>query len=347
MRKSFFFLAILFLIGQRAPGAEQFQPMPVPLSNNAVAAVRIHGQLLIYSMMGLGANKSWNSVTNATYALNTRYDTWTAVKPVPGPGRLGAAALALKEQIFLFGGYVPDPSGNETIVNDLSIYEPITLRWYRGAEMPVGVRDAVAGAYRERYIYIVGGLTKAGPTNRVQVYDSEADKWFEATPSPGAPVFGHAGSIVNDTIVYLNGAIKNANPQPAYEAAEECWLGKIDRHDPKKIQWNRLPPQPTGGRYRIAAGSSEKEQKIYFAGGSPAIYDFNGMALDGKPAQPASAVFAFNVKTSAWEVIADRLPHPTMDQRGLVVTSSGLILVGGMSAAQQVINTVTVLPKTK
>lgn len=346
MRTRLFLLVLVAWQYARA-APEQFQSLPVPLSNNAVAAVRLRGQLLIYSIMGLGASRTWNSVSNATYALNAKYDTWTMVKPVPGPGRLGAVAIGLKEQIFLFGGYVPDPSGNETIVSDVSIYEPIPLRWYRGAEMPVGVRDSVAGAYRDRYIYVVGGLARTGPTNRVQVYDTEADKWFEATPSPGAPVFGHAGSIVNDTIVYVNGGAKSPNPPPGYAASDECWMGKIDHHDPKKIQWSRLPPQPTAARYRIAAGSAEKEQKIYFAGGSPAIYDFNGIALDGKPAEPAPTVFAFNLKSNLWETIDDHMPHPTMDHRGLVVTSGGLILVGGMVQGPQVTNTVQVLPKGK
>ena len=124
-------------------------------------------------------------------------------------------------------------------------------------------------------------------------------------------------------------------------------MGKIDHRDPKKIQWSRIAPQPSAARYRIAAGPSEREQKIYFAGGSSAIYDFNGIALDGKPAAPASAAFAFNLKTSQWQTIEDHMPHPTMDHRGLVVTSGGLIIVGGMAQGPEVINTVRVLPKSR
>ena len=71
---------------------EQLQPLPVPVSNNAVVGIKVNGQLLVYSMTGLGSKKTWNSVTNAAYALNVKYDTWTAIKPVPGSGRLGAVA---------------------------------------------------------------------------------------------------------------------------------------------------------------------------------------------------------------------------------------------------------------
>src|SRR5438876_3139388 len=177
-----------FVIWVAATGAQELQPLPSAVSNNAVAGLRINGQFLVYSFMGLGPRKSWNSVSNEAFALNTKYNNWTAIKSVPGSGRLGSIAVAINEQIFLLGGFVPDPRGTQSIVSDVSIYEPSALRWYRGAEMPVAVRDAVAGVYRERYIYVVGGFAKSGPTNQIQVYDTVADKWFDATSSNGTPV---------------------------------------------------------------------------------------------------------------------------------------------------------------
>src|SRR5260370_31563802 len=78
--------------------------------------------------------------------------------------------------------------------------------------MLVAVRDAVAGLYRDRYIYLIGGFSKTGPTNQVQVYDTGLDKWSQATPSPGTSVFGHAGAGLGDTIIYVDGAKTNARP---------------------------------------------------------------------------------------------------------------------------------------
>ena len=328
--------------------AEELKPLPTPVSNNAVAGVRIRGQFLVYSLMGIGPQKSWNSVSNEAFALNTKFNTWTAIKPVPGSGRLGSVAVVANEQVFLLGGYVPDPHGAQSIVSDVSIYEPTALRWYRGAEMPTAVRDAVAGIYRDRYIYLLGGFAKSGPTSQVQVYDTVADKWFEGTPSPGAPVFGHTGAVVNDTIVYLAGAKRNVgSASPPYIPSDECWMGKIDHHDPKKIEWSKLPAQPGTARYRIAAGAADREQKIYFAGGSDAIYDFNGIGLDSKPAEPSSLVFAFDLKSNTWETIQENAPNPTMDHRGLAVASEGLIVVGGMAEAQKVVATTMLIPKKK
>jgi N-acetylneuraminic acid mutarotase len=346
--KTILLMAALLLAVTAAGAEEQYQPLPVPLTNNAVAAVRINGQLLVYSLMGLGAKKGWSSVSNAAYGLNVRYDKWTPIRPAPGAGRLGTAAVGAAEQIFLFGGYVVDPSGLEKIVPDLSIYEPGGLRWHDGPDMPVAVRDAVAGVYRDRYIYVVGGLAVSGPTNQVQIYDAAEKKWLQGTVSPGAPVFGHAGTVVGDTIVYLDGAEKNpAGGKMGYVASDECWLGKIDHHDPRKIEWKKLPPHPGGAHYRIGAGGAEKEDRVYFAGGSDTVYDYTGVDPDGRLAEPSPVIFAFNLKSNTWETIQENYQNPTMDHHGLVVTPEGLIVVGGMAKGQKVVGTVPILPKAK
>jgi len=346
MRKILLPIAALVLFITYAIAAdEQLEPLPAATSNNAVVGLKVRGQYLVYSMTGMGAKKNWSAVTNAAYALNVKYNKWTAIKPVPGSGRLGAVAVGVKEQVFLLGGYVPDSSGGQTIVSDVAIYEPLALRWYRGAELPVAVRDAVVGEYRDRYIYVIGGFTKSGPTNQVQLYDTLTDKWTNATASPGTPVFGHAGGIANDSIVY-SGGVKTSG-KPAFATSDEAWIGKIDHKDLKKIEWSKLPPPPSTARYRIAAGSSDKDQRVYFAGGTDKIYEFDGIGLDGQPAEPSPITFAYNLKTNAWETIQQNSPNATMDHHGLAVTSDDLIVVGGMAVGQKVVGTVEVLPKGK
>lgn len=347
MTRAFLWASTFLLASVAQLACQELPPLPSPVSNNAVTSVRLNGQVLVYSFMGIGPEMKWNSVTNAAYALNLKYDKWTTIRSAPGSGRLGAVAANARDQIFLIGGFVPDQSGLQAIVPDVSIYDPIGLRWYRGPDLPTPVRDAVAGAYHDRFIYVVGGLSKKGPTNEVQVFDIEAQRWFQATPSPGAAVFGHAGAVVGDSIIYVDGAKQNAaGNRPSYIPSDECWIGKIDRHDPKKIQWSKLPPHPGAAHYRIAAGiGSEKEMKAYFAGGSEAIYDYSGIGLDGKPAEPSPEVFAFNLRNKTWEPISDKAL--IMDEHTLIPTSDGLIVIGGMTSGPKVVANVTVLPKAK
>jgi len=328
--------------------AEDLQPLPSPVTNTAVASVRVEGQELVYSLMGLGASKSWNAISNAANALNVGYDKWTTIRPVPGPGRLGASAISAREQVFVLGGFVPDETGLQAIVSDVSVYDPIGLRWYRGPDLLTEVRDAAIGVYHDRYIYLVGGFSKKGPTNEVQMYDVETQRWQPATPYPGPAVFGHAGAVVDDNLIFIDGAMRNpSGNNPAYITSDQCWVGKIDHRHPEKITWSKLPPHPGDARYRIASGGSDKDNRAYFAGGGSAVYDYNGIGLDGKPAEPSAVLFDYNFKSNSWETIPVKDFAPTMDLRGLAVTSDGLIIVGGMRKNQKVTGAVLLLPKGK
>jgi N-acetylneuraminic acid mutarotase len=348
MKKLVAFFVLLIFSGIIFAASEpKIQPLPAPVSNNAVASLRTRGQSFVFSFMGIGPKKTWDAITNAAYSLDLETGKWTELHPVPGTaGRIAAAAVGAREHVFLFGGYIVDAQGNEMTVPDVNAYQPLTQHWLRASDIPVPVDDFVIGLYRDRYIYLVSGWSNTDAVRNVQVYDAQKDKWMQATPISGTPVFGHAGALVDDTIVYVDGAHKNsASAQPKYVSSDECWMGKIDHHDPSKIQWTKLPNHPGNARYRIAAGGSEKDQKIYFSGGTDNSYNYNGIGYDGKASEPSPLTFAFNLRTGKWEVIDDNTPNPTMDHRALVVTSHGLILVGGMEHGQQVTSRVTVLPK--
>jgi N-acetylneuraminic acid mutarotase len=254
-------------------------------------------------------------------------------------------AAAARDQLFLFGGYVVDAQGRGMTVPDVGMYDPARDRWSRQADLPLPLGDSVAGVYRDRYIYLFSGRSNGDVVSNVQVFDVDKNKWSQATPIPGPAVFGHAGALVGDTIVYVDGARKNPGNAPRYVASDECWMGKIDHHDPKNIQWRKLPSHPGTARYRIAAGGSEKDEKIYFAGGTDNPYDYNGIGYDGKPSEPSPVTFDFNLRTGKWETINENTPDPTMDHRGLLVTHEGLVLIGGMEKGQKVTARVTLLSK--
>jgi N-acetylneuraminic acid mutarotase len=349
MKQAFSLLVLLAIAGVLSAAATPeftFDPIPVPLTNNAVASFNGAGGLQLVSFMGIGPAKTWKSVTNATYALVAGSGKWNMLRPVPGTvGRLGVTAVEAKGQVLLLGGYVLDAQGDETTVSDVNIYEPKTDHWYRAIDIPSPVSAAIGGAYRDRYVYLIGGWSKNGATQAVQIYDLEKANWLSGSPYPGSAVFGHAGTIVGDTIVYVDGALKNPAGQPAYVGSDECWMGKIDHKDPTKIQWTKLPPHPGTAHFRIAAGGSEKDGKIYFAGGSASPYDTAGLGFDGKLAEPSTTVFDFDLRTNKWEEIPEKISAPTMDQRGLIVTPHYLILMGGMGKGGTVTGEVTLLPK--
>src|SRR5713101_1979859 len=216
--------ALFCLLVVRLQAAEEpkLSPLPAPVSNNAVAISHDEGGARIFSFMGLGPKKTWDAITTSAYEMDPATGKWTEMRPVPGvAGRLAASAVALHDQVFIFGGYVVDAQGGETTVSDLNVFVPVENRYYRGKDIPVPVDDAVVGLYRDRYIFLVGGwsTSKGDAVRNVQVYDTDKDTWMQATPIPGTPVFGHAGAIIGDTIIYVDGAYKNpsgSNPSTSH-----------------------------------------------------------------------------------------------------------------------------------
>lgn len=340
------FLTLLFSCVFSFAAASPVEPLPDPVSNNAVAILKLHGQFALFSLMGIGSKKTWDAVTNLAYELDAGSGKAYTIHSVPGTaGRIGAMAVGASGHVFLFGGYVVYQGGG-MVVPDANMYEPGNDRWVRNADVPVPVGDAVIGVYRDRYIYLVSGRTIGGLIADVQMYDLEKNKWSKATSIPGTPVFAHAGALVDDTIIYVDGAKKNDTGQgPRFVASDECWKGKIDRHHPSVIEWTKLPNHPGSARFRIAAGGSEKDEMIYFSGGSDNPHDYNGIGYDGKPSEPSPVTFAYNLRTGKWELLNDNTPDPTMDHRGLLVTPEGLVIVGGMEKGQQVTGNIQVLSK--
>jgi N-acetylneuraminic acid mutarotase len=348
MKYSLKLLISLALAAQVALAATSgVEPLPEPVSNNAVAILKLHGQFELFSLMGIGAKKTWNAVTNEAYELDASSGKAYTIHSVPGTaGRIGAMAVGGSGRVFLFGGYVLYQGGGMA-VPDANFYEPASDRWVRLADIPIPVGDAVIGLYRERYIYLVGGRSNGRLITDVQVYDLEKNRWLRATSIPGSPVFGHAGALVGDTIIFVDGArINDAGQGPRFVASDECWKGKIDHHNPARIDWSKLPSHPGNARFRIAAGGSEKDEMIYFSGGSDNPHDYNGMGYDGKPSEPSAVTFAFNLRNGKWETLNDNTPDATMDHRGLLVTPEGLVIIGGMEKGQQVTGRIEVLPKT-
>ena len=347
MKKLFSVFVLFLAISLRAAEPPKLSPLPLPLSNNAVAISHEGKESKVFSFMGIGQKKTWDAITNRAFQLDLVTGKWTEVRPAPGvAGRLGSAAATAKDLIFLFGGYVVDSRGGEDTLPDVNIFVPAENRWYRGEDLPLPVDDSVVGVYKDRYVYLISGWSKTGSVSDVQIYDTEKNKWMKGTPIPGTPVFGHAGAISGDTIVYVDGVYEKPGANPKYAASDECWVGKINKADITKIEWTKLPAHPGNARYRIAAGGSDKEGRVYFSGGTDNPYNYNGVGYNGQPSEPSPVTFAYNLRTGKWEVVNENTPDSTMDHRGLLVTPRGLVIVGGMNKGQQVSANVRVVKAT-
>lgn len=306
--------------------------LPAARSNNAVAAVRAPTGTAVVSALGLAPGKQASDIVSDAWRLDA--SGWSPLPVVPGPGRLASVALGIEDRMLLIGGYTVAEDHVEVSVPGIDVWSASSGTWSAGPTMPTPVDDAVASVWRDRWVVLVSGWSNDDNVSDVQLLDLEDGSWTEGTPIPGAAVFGHAGAMWNDTLVYCDGVRvvpATEEAERSFVANEGCYLGRFGA-GLGVIQWRQLPPHPGSARYRMASGAAAG--LIVFAGGTDNPYNYDGVGYDGRPAEPTSTAFAWDVAQEQW-VDLPPLPEPSMDHRGLVSVDGALVLVGGLDAQRE------------
>ena len=325
--------------------------LPKAVSNNAVAQVKANNQDYIISFSGLASGKSFEDVHNYTYVYNVKLQTWQVKSPVPIAkaingltGRLASVATAINDTAYVFGGYTVAKDHSEVSVPDVYAYHVLTDQYQQLAAMPVPVDDSVALAYKNRYIYLISGWHNDGNVNLVQLFDTQTNQWQQASPFPGKPVFGHAGGIVDNTLVICDGVRVDVHltKRRSYAAENACYRGEINLKNPSNISWHQVK-HPTGtSRYRMAArgviNSVTNSKEIVFVGGSDNPYNYNGIGYNGEPSTPSNEIWRYNIATATWQITYSNIA--TMDHRGLLELNGKLLTVGGMGKNQKVLKSI-------
>jgi hypothetical protein len=312
--------------------------LPYPVSNNAVVSVAVGESRYVVSFAGLGSGKGHGDTLDVTLILDARGGNWRESVPLPGgAGRLAAAAAAVGELAYVFGGYTVEEDGAELSTASVHAFDPVSEQYTALSPIPVPVDDALAVTYQDRYIYLISGWHDLGNVNLVQRYDVETDSWLQATPIPGNALFGHAGGIVGNRIVYCDGVMiqTHENRSRDFVMSDACFLGVIDASDTRSIDWRRIPPHPGLPRYRMAAAGIPAQNGVLFIGGSENPYNYDGIGYNGEPSQPVSGALLFELASLSWREVSRDGPA-TMDHRGLVPYGGRWLVVGGMLAGQEV-----------
>lgn len=306
--------------------------LPAPVTNNAVAAVETADGVSVFSFLGMDASKEHTGVTAVAYRWDVGTDAWRDLPSVPGVGRLASTAQVVDGKIYVIGGYTVAADGSESSVPDVNIFDPETESWSRGANIPLPTDDAVSGVWRDSLIVLVSGWHDVDNVTAVQIYDPAQDRWSEATPIAGAPVFGHTGAIVGDVIAYVDG-VRTDGTDPRFVMDEASWHGEISPNDPTAISWEPVEHHPGVPLYRAAGGSVGAI--AIFVGGSENPYNYDGIGYDGQPSEPIRQVLAYVESAHEWRRLSAP-PVATMDHRTLGVAGGMVFLVGGMEHDQRV-----------
>ncbi|WP_241238911.1 galactose oxidase [Colwellia sp. Arc7-635] len=322
--------------------------LPEPVSNNAVAQVKVNNHWYLLSFSGLGQMKGYQDVHNHSYVYDVSKNKWQkkSAVPIQEPingltGRLASVATAIKEVAYVFGGYTVAKDHSEVSVPDVYAYHVLEDKYQALAPMPVPVDDSIALPYKDRYIYLISGWHNDGNVNLVQLYDTKTNQWQQASPFPGKAVFGHAGGIVDNNVLVCDGVGIDVHlkKRRSYAAQTACYRGEINPQNPAIISWYKVD-HPTGeSRYRMAATGlvnvTTNSKEIVFIGGSNNPYNYNGIGYNGEPSTASNEIWRYGLDSHKWTITYSK--NATMDHRGLLQLDGQLVTLGGMGENQTVL----------
>jgi hypothetical protein len=289
--------------------------------------------------MGLGQSKTFDAITSNCFSIKVGEGHWSPLPQLPDLGRIAATAQAVGNRVFLFGGYSVNANGDEHTSPNVNIFDIASLRWIRGADIPVPVDDSVSAVYQNRFIFLISGWSETRNVSSVQVYDTDADRWSQATPVIGAPVFGHFGGIAGNSLFYFDGVSDSGRK---FGMSNSCWKGEISLQDHNAVRWSKLPPHPGPPRYRSACSTDRTRKGVLIVGGTDNPYNYNGIGYNGVPSNPASNVLIWDIDSSTWNVAGDS--EVNMDLRGLLTLDTTYATIGGMQFGQIVSSRAMELP---
>ena len=264
------------------------------------------GALVVAVLLGLFA-----------YPLASSTETWrsylgprTVSPPAPNPpprwalktalpvAREAMAVAVVDGVIYAVGG-----AGEQSALDDLSVYDPGKDTWAAGARKPtaaLGIGAAVLGGR----IYVPGGCDAQNhPSNVLEVYDPARGRWDPSVSLPRA-ICRYALSTVEGRLYLFGGWDGNET------------LADVLVFDPARGEWSTLPPLPSP---RADAAAAVINDRIYVVGGRTGEKVLNEV-LAFEPSRVAQS-------SSPWSTKAPLL-HARA-QLGLAPLAGNLYALGG------------------
>lgn len=135
--------------------------------------------------------------------LNNLDEGWASLPDLPGTKRSHQAVVEVRGKIYVLGGVIQTGGENTTAKQmvDNWRYDPATAAWTRLRDQPFPGESWSALVMEDRYVLMFGGFLgrevvdatgaviqqqnpEVGFTDRVLVYDTLLDEYFDATPMP-------------------------------------------------------------------------------------------------------------------------------------------------------------------
>ena len=152
------------------------------------------------------------------------------------------------------------------------------------------------------------------------------------SPLPGPAVFGHAGAIIDNVLLYCDGATTTTETFKISKinTYTGCFLGQINVINPKRIAWQQWVHPTDVGKYKMAAYADLERSTITFLGGSEKLHDFAGKTQNQQPLMDNQGIWVFDLNKNSWQVINST--STAFDLNSVVEFENQFWILGGMKA---------------
>ncbi len=332
-----FSLSLNILWGQNFTWTE-LDTMPFRTANNAVVEAQVGDTTYVLSFGGIDTSKTHDGIHQKAMRYNVQSGAWSYIPDLPDTlGKIASGASYVNGIVYIMGGYHVLANGNELSSDRVHLYDPVSNTYLSdGAPIPVPIDDQVQCVYKDSLIYLVTGWSNNGNKPDVQIYNPATDSWQVGTSTPFSNqyvAFGASGDIVGNKIYYNGGAAGSFS----FTNRPYLRIGEIDPLDPTQITWTYPDDNPGDAGYRMA--SMSYEDKMFWAGGAPIAYNYDGIAYNGSGGvDPMSRILMYDTDGLWWDEGIGQ-PYAQMDLRGIAkIASNKWIICGGMETNQIVSN---------
>lgn len=195
-------------------------------------------------------------------------------------------------------------TGGPPIFPDAEIYDWHAGSWHTIAPMHVGRAAAVPVRLHDGRVMVIGGLTLAGITNTVEIYDPRRDTWSFTGNLNDARFEDHTAFVIRGDRVLVAGGY---GPGGALNSAE-MW-------DPHTGQWTRAESMhvPRGE----FSSTALRDGRILVAGGA-----------SGPEKPPTNTAEIFDPNTGRW-TLTESMSIGRFDHSAVLLRDGQVLVAGG------------------
>jgi N-acetylneuraminic acid mutarotase len=190
-----------------------------------------------------------------------------------------------------------------------SAFSSVDPSWTEGEKMPTKRLESTA-VKLDNKIYIIGGMTKRGSSNIVEMYDTDTNKWSKVISLPER--LDHPAAATFEGKIYVAGGFNSSGISTKY----------LFVYDPVTNKWQRAADMPTA---RGALTAKFVNGILYAIGGDETVlYDLNKVY---NPQGVVTSNEAYDPETNTWTV---KSPMPTpRDHLSSAVIGENIFVLGG------------------